>query len=197
LASSASNRSDGGGEFDSGKAKAYYLETGIQHYTTTRYTPELDGACERMIRTIKGMVSSMLADCKLPTEYWSYAARYAAIVIMKTSKGVSTAWEALTGRNRARRAEVVGSCQGATPTSDKARRPTPTTSDRGRRWRLIGKEGSASKVLSGTYENVAEVGTGRVALSMQRLRQGGILRNDFNDFNDFNLESLRLSLSDL
>jgi hypothetical protein len=29
---------------------------------------------------------------------------------------------------------------------------------------------------------------------MQRLRQGGILRNDFNDFN---LESLRLSLSDL
>jgi len=47
---------------------------------------------------------------------------------------------------------------------------------------------------------------------MQRLRQGGILRNDFNDFNDFNdsndfsdfsdfsdfnLESLRLSLSDL
>jgi len=85
-------------------------------------------------------------------------------------------------------------CQGATPTSDKARRPTPTTSDRGQRWRLIGKEGSASKVLSGTYENVAEVGTGRVALSMQRLRQGGILRNDFNDFN---LESLRLSLSDL
>ncbi len=59
---------------------------------------------------------------------------------------------------------------------------------------LIGKEGPASKVLSGTYENVAEVGTGRVALSMQRLRQGGILRNDFNDFN---LESLRLSLSDL
>jgi len=57
---------------------------------------------------------------------------------------------------------------------------------------MIGKEGPASKVLSGTYENVAEVGTGRVALSM--LRQGGILRNDFNDFN---LESLRLSLSDL
>ncbi len=85
-------------------------------------------------------------------------------------------------------------CQGATPTSDKARRPTPTTGDRGRRWRLIGKEIPASKVLSGTYENVAEVGTGRVALSMQRLRQGGILRNDLNDFN---LESLRLSLSDV
>jgi len=88
----------------------------------------------------------------------------------------------------------MGECQGATPTSDKARRPTPTTGDRGRRWRLIGKEIPASKVLSGTYENVAEVGTGRVALSMQRLRQGGILRNDFNDFN---LESLRLSLSDV
>ena len=71
---------------------------------------------------------------------------------------------------------MVGDCQGATPTSDKARRPTPTTGDRGRRWRWIGKEGPASKVLSGTYENVAEVGTGRVALSMQRLRQGGILQ---------------------
>ena len=81
---------------------------------------------------------------------------------------------------------VYSGCQGATPTSDKARRPTPTTGDCGRRWRLIGKEGPASKVLSGTYENVAEVGTGRVALSMQRLRQGGILRNDFNDFKDFN-----------
>jgi len=67
---------------------------------------------------------------------------------------------------------VVLDCQGATPTSDKARRPTPTTGDRGRRWRLRGKEGPASKVLSGTYENVAEVGTGRVVLSMQRLRQG-------------------------
>jgi len=57
---------------------------------------------------------------------------------------------------------------------------------------LIGKEGPASKVPPGTYENVAEVGTGRVALSMQRLRQGGIIRNDFSvfsdfsDFNDFN-----------
>ena len=43
-----------------------------------------------MIHTIKGMVSTMLADCKLPTAYWSYAARYAAVVIMKTSKGVPT-----------------------------------------------------------------------------------------------------------
>jgi len=46
---------------------------------------------------------TMLADCKLSTAYWSYAARYAAVVIMKTSKGVPTAWEALTGR-----AEGVG-----------------------------------------------------------------------------------------
>jgi len=46
----------------------------------------------------------MLADCELPTEYWSYAAHYAAVVIMKTSKGIPTAWEALTGR-----AEGVGS----------------------------------------------------------------------------------------
>ena len=54
-----------------------------------------------MIRTIKGMISSMLADCKLPTEYWSYAARYAAIVIMKISKGVQPLgkrYKGVTGR---------------------------------------------------------------------------------------------------
>jgi len=81
-------RSDGGGEFGSGKAKAFYLQTGIQHYTTTRYSPELNGACERMICSIKGMLSSMPADCKLPTEYGSYAARYTAVVIMKTDSAV-------------------------------------------------------------------------------------------------------------
>jgi hypothetical protein len=93
-------RSDGGLEFGSGNAIEYYRKTGIQHYTTTRYTPELNGASERMIRTLKGMISTMLADSNLPTEYWSYAARYAAVIIMKTSKprNGQVAWTVLTGR---------------------------------------------------------------------------------------------------
>ena len=33
---------------------------------------------------------------------------------------------------------------------------------------MIGKEGPTSKVLSGTYENVAEVGTGRVIVGIIR-----------------------------
>ena len=91
-------RSDGGGEFGSTKANTYYRMHGIQHYVTTRYTPELNGACERKIRTIKGMVGVMLADSQLPSNYWSYAARYAAVVLMKTTRRNPTAWTRLTGR---------------------------------------------------------------------------------------------------
>ncbi|EIW71771.1 hypothetical protein TREMEDRAFT_27029, partial [Tremella mesenterica DSM 1558] len=94
-------RSDGGGEFDSLDMREFYLSAGINHYITPRYTPELNGVAERMIRTLKGMVSTMLFDSGLPNEYWSYAVRYAAIIIMKTSIGVSgkSGWTSLTGRD--------------------------------------------------------------------------------------------------
>jgi hypothetical protein len=91
-------RSDGGTEFASGEAIEWYRTTGIQHYTSPRYTPELNGAAERMVRTLKEMTASLLVDSKLPSAYWSYAARYAAVVLMKTSAKNPSAWTRLTGR---------------------------------------------------------------------------------------------------
>jgi hypothetical protein len=91
-------RSDGGTEFGSGEAIEWFKTTGIQHYTTPRYTPELNGAAERMVRTLKEMMSTLLLDSKLPSEYWSYAARYAAVILMKTSNKDPSPWTRLTGR---------------------------------------------------------------------------------------------------
>jgi transposase InsO family protein len=91
-------RSDGGTEFGGGEAIEWFKTTGIHHYTTPRYTPELNGAAERMVRTLKAMITTMLLDSKLPPEYWSYAARYAAVILMKTSNKDPSTWTRLTGR---------------------------------------------------------------------------------------------------
>jgi hypothetical protein len=91
-------RSDGGTEFGGGEAIEWFKTTGIQHYTTPHYTPELNGAAERMVRTLKEMMSTLLLDSKLPPEYWSYAARYAAVILMKTSNKDPSPWTRLTGR---------------------------------------------------------------------------------------------------
>jgi hypothetical protein len=51
-----------------------------------------------MVRTLKEMTASLLVDSKLPSTYWSYAARYAALILMKTSAKNPSAWTKLTGR---------------------------------------------------------------------------------------------------
>jgi transposase InsO family protein len=93
-------RSDNGGEFDSTMAREWYRSKGIIHQRTTVYTPELNGTVERFMRTIKGMISAMVADAGLGHEYWDHAARYASVVLMKTQEAANgvNAWKALTGR---------------------------------------------------------------------------------------------------
>jgi hypothetical protein len=91
-------RPDGGSEFSSGEAIEWFKTTGIQHYTSPRYTPELNGVAERIVRTLKEMTSTLLLDSRLPSEYWSYAARYAAVILMKTSNKDPSPWTRLTGR---------------------------------------------------------------------------------------------------
>jgi hypothetical protein len=91
-------RSDGGTEFGGGEAIEWFKTTGIQHYTSPRYTPELNGAAERTVRTVKEMTATLLLDSSLPNGYWSHAARYAAVILMKTSDKTPTPWTRLTGR---------------------------------------------------------------------------------------------------
>lgn len=80
----------------------WYQTVGLIHQTSTRYTPELSGTCERSIRTLKEMTASMLFSAKLGHQYWDYAIRYASVVLMKISGGDDdiSAWERYTGRDK-------------------------------------------------------------------------------------------------
>jgi hypothetical protein len=51
-----------------------------------------------MVRTLKEMTSTLLLDSKLPSNYWSYAAQHAAVILMKTSNKNPSPWTRLTGR---------------------------------------------------------------------------------------------------
>jgi hypothetical protein len=92
-------RSDGGGEFENERLQEFCEIAGIQRYVSPRYTPELNGAAERMVRTFKEMIASLLCDAGLTADYWSYAARHAMVLWLKTRyrDGIS-AWTRWTGR---------------------------------------------------------------------------------------------------
>ena len=49
-------------------------DNGVLHQTTTRYTPEQNGAAERLNRTVMERVRAMLEDSGLPKELWAEAA---------------------------------------------------------------------------------------------------------------------------
>jgi hypothetical protein len=92
-------RTDSGTEFVKGEAEQWYRKKGIIHQLTTPYTPGLNGTIERFMRTTKEMISAMIVDAGLGHGYWDYAARYAAVTIMKISTGKDgiSAWKKLTG----------------------------------------------------------------------------------------------------
>ena len=94
-------RSDGGLEFKSKEAITWYATMGIIHQISPRYTPELNGVAERFNRTIKEMISPMLSTANVGHEYWDFAARYASMLLMKTSisKDGSNPWFKVTGRD--------------------------------------------------------------------------------------------------
>jgi transposase InsO family protein len=93
-------RSDNGMEFDKNEAQQWYQQQGIIHQLSTVYTPELNGTIERFMRTTKEMIASMIDDSKLGHLYWDHAARYTAVILMKTSKSEDggNPWRKLTGR---------------------------------------------------------------------------------------------------
>lgn len=94
-------RSDNAPEFVSHAAVDWYAMKGIIHQVSPRYRPELNGTSERFIRTVKEMVGSILDDSSLDHGVWDFAARYAAIILMKTSTGRDgeSTWSKYTGRD--------------------------------------------------------------------------------------------------
>jgi transposase InsO family protein len=67
-------RTDNGGEYINHELGDYFKKKGISHQTTVRYTPEQNGAAERLNRTIMERVRAMLEDSQLPPTLWAEAA---------------------------------------------------------------------------------------------------------------------------
>ena len=69
-------RTDGGNEYKD-VMRQYLLQSGIIQQVTTPYIPQLNGRAERMNRTIKEMLASMLIDAKIGMRYWNFGLKYA------------------------------------------------------------------------------------------------------------------------
>ena len=64
-------RTDNGGEYTSAEFQGYLKTEGVHHEFTVPKTPEQNGVAERMNRTLVETVRSMLADAKLPQDFWA------------------------------------------------------------------------------------------------------------------------------
>ena len=66
-------RTDNGGEYVNSQLKEFFAAAGITHQTTVPYTPEQNGAAERLNRTLIERTRSMLIDSGLPPSLWAEA----------------------------------------------------------------------------------------------------------------------------
>lgn len=66
-------QSDSGGEYFFEDLKSHFVERRINHRFTSAYTPEQNGAAERMNQTLVTSVRSMLQDKNLPKSMWTEA----------------------------------------------------------------------------------------------------------------------------
>ncbi|CAI7865162.1 unnamed protein product [Closterium sp. NIES-53] len=71
-------RTDGGGEFVNNELAKWMKSKGIKHDVTTPYTPQQNGAAERLNRTLVEAVRSLLQHSKLGSEWWGEASSLAA-----------------------------------------------------------------------------------------------------------------------
>jgi transposase InsO family protein len=90
-------RSDNGSEYLNKQLGDYLHEKGVIHQTTARYTPESNGAAERLNRTLLERVRAMLEDSQLPKQLWAEAAVTSSYIRNRspTSTRVKTPWELL------------------------------------------------------------------------------------------------------
>ena len=92
-------RTDRGGEYMSHELAQYFTDKGIQHQLTAPYTPQQNGAAERLNRTLMERVRAMLQDMQLPQHLWAeavVAANYARNRSPSLDR-TQTPWELLMG----------------------------------------------------------------------------------------------------
>ncbi|KAI3427280.1 hypothetical protein D9Q98_007212 [Chlorella vulgaris] len=92
-------RSDNGTEYLNHKLERFYCDKGIHMQTTNRYTPEQNGAAERLNRTLIEKVRPMLAESGLPKSTWAEAVVTASYIRNRSPvKGRElTPWELFYG----------------------------------------------------------------------------------------------------
>ena len=69
-------RSDNGTEYTNNRFQRLTTESGIDHEHTHVDTPQQNGVSERMNRTIKNGVRSVMIESGLPMKYWPYAVKH-------------------------------------------------------------------------------------------------------------------------
>lgn len=74
-------RSDNGKEYMNKNFEKLCAVSGIKHETTVPYTPEQNGMCERMNRTLIEKVRCMLIDMNLNKSLWAEALHAAANIV--------------------------------------------------------------------------------------------------------------------
>jgi len=95
-------QSDNGGEYISKEMLGYLENRGIRHKPTTPRNPYQNGVAERLNRTLKELIRSMLHHRSLPKKFWAEALNVAVHVRNRvTTRGLgpkTTPFEVLFGR---------------------------------------------------------------------------------------------------
>lgn len=77
-------RTDNGGEFCSAEFEDYLKKNGIVHQTTNPYTPEQNGLCERLNRTVVERARCLLFEANLEKRFWAEAINTAVYLRNRT-----------------------------------------------------------------------------------------------------------------
>lgn len=77
-------RTDNGLEFCSKEFEKYLQDAGIIHQKTNPYTPEQNGLCERLNRTVVEKSKCLLFDADLPKKFWAEAVNTAVYLRNRT-----------------------------------------------------------------------------------------------------------------
>ena len=93
-------RTDNGREYVNRELTQYLKSRGILHQTTVPYTPEQNGAAERLNRTLMERARAMLSDAGLPKELWAEAVNTANYIRCRSpaAKKLRTPWELFFGQ---------------------------------------------------------------------------------------------------
>ncbi|GLC60440.1 hypothetical protein PLESTB_001612800 [Pleodorina starrii] len=91
---------DRGTEYVNNDLLAAFKDLGILHEKTAPYSPEQNGAAERLNRTLMDRVRAMLIDSGQPQEMWGEAILTANLLrnVTPTSDSLLTPWERFTGQ---------------------------------------------------------------------------------------------------